>query len=60
MPGGYTYIDYLGGSATGPAVQDVFTLDGLECNQTFVAADSPSWGNIPVDRLVCPAFGTLP
>ena len=57
--GGYAYIDYLGGQTIGPAVQDVFAIGSAAWNQTFIAAASSSWGNIPADGFLGMAFAVI-
>lgn len=55
-------IDYLGGTTSGPGVQDVFSFPSAAnttWTQTFLAANSSSWFNIPSDGFLGMAFSTI-
>lgn len=57
--GGYAYIEYLGGTTAGPAIQDKFTLGCTAWDQGFIAAASSSWGWMPADGFLGLAFASV-
>lgn len=55
-------IDYLGGVTSGVGVQDVFSAPSAAnttWTQTFLAANSSSWMNIPADGFLGLAFSSI-
>lgn len=55
----YDPIDYLGGATSGFAKSDIFTVGDKSWNQTFIAANTSSWSNIPGDGFLGLAFDSI-
>ncbi|KKF95441.1 Gastricsin [Ceratocystis platani] len=57
--GVYSEIQYLGGKTTGFTYHDNFDVDGTVWQQSFMAANSSSWTQMPADGFLGLAFSTI-
>ncbi|KAJ3542411.1 hypothetical protein NM208_g4118 [Fusarium decemcellulare] len=59
LTGEYGSIEYFGGTTAGPIASDLMKAEGVSWNQSFIAADISSWGNIPADGFMGMAFNSI-
>ncbi|KAL1892033.1 hypothetical protein Cpir12675_004722 [Ceratocystis pirilliformis] len=57
--GVYSEIQYLGGKTTGFTFHDNFDIEGTVWQQSFMAANSSSWTQMPADGFLGLAFSTI-